>query len=149
MGGCGKPRNKKGNLNANRSDVKCWKCGYKGHIQVECRSKTKKKGWKGKKENHSKKGKDSSNIAAEGKEFAFMTTFVGAMLACNGSPLVRLEVDVYDSGTSSHMSPAQQRFISLMQIPPQQIKAADQTLFAATAVGELQVSISNEKGPQN
>ena len=65
----------------------------------------KKKGWKGKKEQDSKKGKDSSNIATEGEEFAFMTMFDGAMLACNASPLVELEVDVYDSGASSHMSP--------------------------------------------
>jgi len=117
-GGHGKSRNKKGNSGDNKSDVECWKCGYKGHIQAECRSKTKKKGWKGKRENNSKKGKDSSNIAAEGEVFAFTTTFAGATLSCNGSPLSELEVNVYDSGASSHMSPARQRFVSLTQIPP-------------------------------
>jgi len=66
----------------------------------------KKKGWKGKKENDSKKGKDSSNITTEGQEFAFTTTFVGATLAGSRSPLAKLEIDVYDSGASSHMSPA-------------------------------------------
>ena len=105
MGGCGKSRNKKGNSGDNKSDVECWKCGYKGHVQAECCSKTKKKGWKSKKENDSKKGKDSSNIATEGEEFAFMTTFVGAILAHSRSPLSKLEINIYDSGRLSHMSP--------------------------------------------
>ena len=96
-----------------------------------------------------KRGKDSSNVAAEGKEFAFPTTFAGAMLAHNGSPLAELEVDVYDSSTSSYMSPIQECFISLMQIPPCQIQAADQTIFTATAMGKFQISISNEKGLKN
>jgi len=105
----------------------------------------KKKGWKGKKEHDLKKGKDLSNIATESEEFAFMTTFSGAMLACNASPLAELEVDVYNSGTSSHMSPVQQCFISLMQILPQQVEAADQTLFTDTAMGKLWISIPNER----
>ena len=93
--------------------------------------------------------KDSSNIAAEGKEFAFTTMFPGAMLARNGSPLAKLEVNVYDSGGSSHMSPACKCFVSLTQIPPWQIKPADQTLFTATVMGNLQVSIPGEKGLKN
>ena len=109
----------------------------------------KKKRWKGKKEQDLKKGKDSSNIAAEGEEFALTTMFAGAMLACNGSPLSKLEVNINDSGASSHMSPAQKCFISLTQIPLQQIKATDQTLSIATAMGELQISILNEKKLQN
>jgi len=108
----------------------------------------KKKGWKGKRENDSKKGKDSSNIAAEGEKFSFTTTFARATLSCNGSPLSKLEVDIYDSSGSSHMMPARQCFVLLTQIPPRQIKAADQTLFTATAMGELRISIPNEKGPQ-
>ena len=102
--------------------------------------------WKGKKENDSKKGKDSSNITAEGEEFAFTTTFAGATLAHSRSPLAKLEIDVYDSGASSHRSPAHKCFILLTQIPACTIKATDQTLFTATAMGKLQVSISNEKG---
>ena len=46
------------------------------------------------------------------------------------------------------MSPARKCFVSLTQIPAHIIKAADQTLFTATAMGELRVSIPNEKGPK-
>jgi len=105
----------------------------------------KKKGWKGKKENDSKRGNDSSNITAEG-EFAFTTMFAGAMLECNGSPLAELEVNVYDSSTSSHMSPIWKHLVSLMQIPHCQIKSPDQTLFTTTSMGELKISIPNDKG---
>ena len=63
--------------------------------------------------------------------------------------LSKLEINVYDSGTSSHMSPTRKCFVSLTQIPPQQIKAADQALFTTTVMGELWVSIPSEKGLQN
>jgi len=109
----------------------------------------KKKGWQGKKGADSKKAKDSLNVTAEIEEFTFITTFAGDTLACNGSPLAELEVNVYDSGASSHMSPTCKHFISLTQIPPHTIKAANQTLFTATAMGELQISIPNEKGLQH
>ena len=105
MGGHWNRKGNSGNLGDTKNDMECWKCGYKGHIQVECHSKTKKKGWQGKKGNDLKKVKDSSNIAAEGEEFAFTTTFSGATLAHIKSPIAELEVDIYDSSASSHMSP--------------------------------------------
>jgi len=107
--------------------VECWKCGYKGHIQAECCSKTKKKGWKGKKVNDLKKGKDSSNVVPEGKEFAFMTMFAGAMLACNRSPLFKLEVNVYVWHIIPHVTQLKTVYLTHTN-PPWQIKAADQTL---------------------
>jgi len=104
VGGHGKSQSKKGNSGNKKSDMECWKCRYKGHIQAKCC--VKKKGWQGKKKTNLKKVKDSSNVTTEGKVFAFTTTFTRATLACNRSPLAELEVDVYDSGASSHMSPA-------------------------------------------
>ena len=78
-----------------------------------------------------------------GEEFAFTTTFAGAVLTRDGNPLARLKTDVYDSSASSHMSPACNRFTSFTAITPKPIKAADQTIFITTAMGELQVSIPN------
>jgi len=112
MGGHWNRKGNLGNSGNTKNDMECWKCGYKGHIQVECHSKTKKKGWQGKKGNDSKKVKDSSNITTEGEEFAF-TTFSRATLTCNKSPIAKLEVDVYDSSASYHMSPTRRHFISL------------------------------------
>ena len=113
---------------------------YKWHIQKNCCSKKKKK-----EGTESGKGKDSANMATGGEEFAFTTTFVGAMLTHNSNPLARVETNVYDSGVSSHMSPTCNQFTTFTAITPKPIKAADQTLFIATAMGELWVSIPNGK----
>jgi len=119
------------------TDAECWKCGRNGHINKNCHMKGKKK--------DDSKGKESANATTGSKEFSFTMPFTGATLACNTSPLSNLEVDVYDSGTSSHMSPNRACFISMKEIPPKPIKAADQTLFTATAIGDLHVSIPNGK----
>ena len=99
--------------------------------------------FKKKKKEGSSKDKDMVNTATGGDKFAFTTTFVSAVLTCDGNPLAKLETDVYDSGASSHMSPARDRFTSFMAITPKPIKAADQTIFIATAMGDLRVSIPN------
>src|SRR6266481_2933107 len=127
---------------ADHSDAECWKCGQKGHIHVNCHSKKKKKDGK---DGNMGKGKYNTNIATGGVEFAFTMMFTGATLARNNNPLSHMEVDVYNSGASAHMSPSQSRFISLQSITPRPIKAADHTLFVATAVSELHILIPNGK----
>ena len=139
VGGCGKSCNKKGSSSTQKpdhTDVECWKCGQKGHIQKNCCSKKKKK-------EGSSKDKDTANTATGGNKFAFTTTFIGAVLTRDSNPLAKLETDVYDSGASSHMSPARDHFTSFMAITPKPIKAADQTIFIATAMGDLWISIPN------
>ena len=119
------------------TDAECWKCGQKGHIKKNCHAKGKNK--------DDPKGKESANTTTGSEEFAFTMIFAGATLACNTNPLSNLKVDVYDSGTSSHMSPNHACFISMKEIPLKPIKAADQTLFTATAIGDLHLSIPNRK----
>ena len=91
------------------TDVECWKCGQKRHIQKNCHSKKKKK-------EGSSKDKDTANTATGGDKFAFTTTFIGAVLTCNSNPLAKLETNVYDSGASSHMSPAHDCFTSFTMV---------------------------------
>jgi len=106
--GRGKSRNKG---RSSHTETECWKCGQKGHIQKNCRSKKKKK-----EGTESGKGKDSANTATGGEEFAFTTTFVSATLTRNSNPLARVETDVYDSGASSHMSPTHNWFTTFTAI---------------------------------
>ena len=49
VGDHGKSQRKKGNSGEQQNDVECWKCGYKGHIQAKCHSKSKKERLKGQK----------------------------------------------------------------------------------------------------
>jgi gag-polypeptide of LTR copia-type/Zinc knuckle len=98
--GRGKPQACSSTSGATKNDMECWKCGKKGHMKVDCRSKAKKKG----KTDEDKKGGETANVAAEGEGFTFTTTFAGPTLALGTSPLMGREVDVYDSGVSGHMS---------------------------------------------
>ena len=81
----------------------------------------------------------------DGEEFTFTTTFTSAMLTHVSNPLSRVETNVYDSGASSHMSPVHDWFTTFIAITPKPIKAANQTLFIATAMGKLWVSIPDGK----
>src|SRR6266481_4901695 len=135
----GKSRTNKGNPNTSKSDhtdAECWNCGKKGHIRRNCHSKKKR---------NDGKDKDSANTATGGEEFAFTTTFAGAMLARDSNPPTAVETDVYDSGASTHMSPTRERFLSLKTMPSKPIKAADKVIFHATVMGDMRVPIPNGK----
>ena len=106
---------------------------------MNCHSKKKKQ------RTDSGKGKATVNTATSSEEFTFTTTFSGSMLACDSIHLSKVETYVYDSGMSSHMSPAHDWFIIFQAIIPNPIKAADQMLFVTTVIGELWVSILNDK----
>jgi len=141
ISGHGKSRNKGGSSSMHKldhMDMECWKCGQAGHVRKNCHSKRKKK-----EGGESGKGKDITNTATGGEEFAFTTTFAGVMLTCTSNPLSRVETDIYDSDASSHMSPMRDWFTTFMAIAPKPIKAADQMLFIATAMGKLWVCIPN------
>jgi gag-polypeptide of LTR copia-type/Zinc knuckle len=82
--GRGKPQAHGSTSNTTKTDVECWKCGKKGHMKADCRSKAKKK----EKKEEDKKGGEMANIAAEGEGFAFTTTFPGTTLALGTSQLM-------------------------------------------------------------
>ncbi|KZT63678.1 hypothetical protein DAEQUDRAFT_634640, partial [Daedalea quercina L-15889] len=53
-------------------------------------------------------------------------------------------VDLYDSGASHHMSPYRDLFISLTEMPPRQLNAANQQHFEATGEGDMTISVPND-----
>ena len=70
-------------------------------------------------------------------------TFASTALAHNNSPSTMAETDVFDSGALTHMSPTQDQFISMRTIPSKPIKAADNMIFHANAMGNMCISIPN------
>ena len=124
-----------------KTDMECWKCGKKGHIKADCRSKAKKKDKKG----DNKKGSASANAATEGKDFAFTPTFTGTELVLGASAQTVQETDVYDSGTSGHMLLSRHHFTTFKEITPQTINTMDKTIFQAIGIGNMRVGIPNGK----
>ncbi|OAX30756.1 hypothetical protein K503DRAFT_652234, partial [Rhizopogon vinicolor AM-OR11-026] len=52
-------------------------------------------------------------------------------------------VELYDSGSTRHISPYRERFATLSEIPPRTFAAANKQLFDATAVGDMVIEIPN------
>jgi hypothetical protein len=59
------------------------------------------------------------------------------------SALTGTEAELYNSGTSQHMSPFQHRFTNLRSIPPRPITAANNRVFYTTGMGDLQIDVPN------
>jgi hypothetical protein len=58
------------------------------------------------------------------------TRYEAAMLACDCKHSDTSQTELYDSGTSRHMSPYRNRFINFVSIVPKAITAANQLAFA-------------------
>ena len=99
-------------------------------MKAECNEKGKKK------EDDDKK-KDSANATAEPDEWAFTTTFIGQTSSQEPNSCEGSEVDIYDSGASSHMSPDCHWFTKFRETPPYPIAAADKAIFNATGIGNM------------
>jgi hypothetical protein len=51
--------------------------------------------------------------------------------------------ELYDSGTTCHMSPDRDRFLTYREIPPKPISGANQQKFYAIGTGDIRVSVPN------
>jgi len=70
------------------------------------------------------------------------SSFVGAVL--DGSAESRkAESDLYDSGTSRHMTPFRNRLINFTSIDSRPIRAADKRIFHAIGKGDMRIEIPN------
>ena len=118
------------------ADVECWRCGKTGHIKRDCTEKGKKK---------DNDRKNLANTATEGDNWAFTASHAGQAMPLETSMHKGSEIDIYDSGASSHMSPDRHRFTNFREIPPHPIAAADKATFNATGVRNMQIAIPNDK----
>ncbi|KAF8546405.1 hypothetical protein OG21DRAFT_1427090, partial [Imleria badia] len=52
-------------------------------------------------------------------------------------------VELYDSGSTHHLSPYRKHFVSFRTTPPRSFDAANQQSFSATGVGDMLVEVPN------
>ncbi|OAX31640.1 hypothetical protein K503DRAFT_660552, partial [Rhizopogon vinicolor AM-OR11-026] len=52
-------------------------------------------------------------------------------------------IELYDSGSTRHISPYKERFETLSDIPPKPFTAANKQTFNAVAVGEMVIEVPN------
>ncbi|RDB21868.1 Retrovirus-related Pol polyprotein from transposon TNT 1-94 [Hypsizygus marmoreus] len=81
---------------------------------------------------------------------AYTRTFGAAAISKDsgeslGSQLI--DVELYDSGASRHMSGYRHRFINYETIPPKPITAADKRTFDAIGKGDMWIEVPNGEGP--
>ena len=98
---------------------------------------------------------DSPHVASASESGATMVTTVAPLVTesvdeldvaaaagpglCNQNRIIEL----YDSGTTHHLSPYRDRFATFRVIPPKGFDAANQQSFSATGVGDLLVEVPN------
>ncbi len=85
-------------------------------------------------------------VIADEDDKAFTTTFNSAMLSTGGIGNSLVDVDLYDSGASRHMSGYRHRFINFVDITPKPIVAADKRSFNATGQGDMYVDVPMGEG---
>ena len=73
---------------------------------------------------------------------AYTRTFDYAMLTEDSSEKL-VDVELYDSGASRHMSGFRRRFVNFKSIPLKPITAADKRSFNATRMGDMYINVPN------
>ncbi|KAJ3496166.1 hypothetical protein NLJ89_g10524 [Agrocybe chaxingu] len=74
---------------------------------------------------------------------AYTTTFDAAELTNGRLGNSLIDVELYDSGASRHMSGYHHRFINLIDIEPKSITAADKRTFSAIGKGDMYIEVPN------
>ena len=64
-------------------------------------------------------------------------------MAVSDKPHSMHQVDLFDSGTTHHISPYRERFENFAEIPPKPFVTANQQKFSATGVGDMVIEVPN------
>lgn len=74
----------------------------------------------------------------------YSTTYTSALLANEGAR-AGVQVELYDSGASRHMSSYREKFVTYNPIPPKPITTADKRTFDAVGKGDMYIYLPNGK----
>lgn len=74
---------------------------------------------------------------------AYTTSFTAAMLSKNGIGNQLINIDLYNSGASHHMSGHCYHFTNFVKIEPRPITAADKRAFDAVGKGDMLIDLPN------
>jgi len=80
------------------------------------------------------------------EETAFTTTFDLGMLSQDGLGSKLVDIELFDSGASRHMSGQRHRLINFTKIEPKSITAADKRSFSAVGQGDMLIDVPKGKG---
>jgi len=89
---------------------------------------------------------DKIQAAIEEIDNSYTDQPVYEQIAYSVGPQIQLpevEIELYDSGASRHMSPFLHRFTNYCSIPPRPITAANKHVFYAIGTGDLQIDVPN------
>src|SRR5260370_14806557 len=144
-----------------KCDVECENCHKKSHTKAQCWAKgggneggrPKRKGKDDDKKEGDKGAKSTAAItkdepdieawaAIDGTEEDDATPHVLIMAIESGE---KVQTELFDSGASCHMSPNRKQFVTYREIPARPITAANNKVFHAICMGDLQINVPNGK----
>jgi hypothetical protein len=136
-----------------KRDVECDNCHKKGHTKAECWAKGGGNEGGGPKRKPKKDG-DKSNVAATSDQSPDIEAWSAVddpedddatprvpIIAAQGA--TEAQSELYDSGASRHMSPFRKQFVTYRPIDARPITAANNKVFHAIGMGDLQIEVPN------
>ncbi|KZV80781.1 hypothetical protein EXIGLDRAFT_569675, partial [Exidia glandulosa HHB12029] len=119
------------------SKVECWNCKKFGHMKKDCPQPPKSETGAANAAVESDSDFDIDKLDAPPAVAAAVTDARGAETDRGA------RTELYDSGTTSHISPYREDFENLEEILPREFRAANSAKFAAKAKGELVINVPN------
>ena len=137
-----------------RRNIECEHCHKKGHTKVQCWAKGGGDEGGGRKRKPKKEG-DKSNVAESSEKVPDIEAWFAVentedndgavprvpIIAAQG--ITQAQSELYDSGASRHMSPFREQFVSYRKIDARPITAANNRIFHAVGMGDLQIEVPN------
>ena len=121
----------------------CWECGSTDHWKKDYPTKKDKRGNRG---NSPKNPSTSVNIAEEDDDCSFVVEDDEGLAIEEVSNVMEpssTRVEVFDSSTTTHISPYRSDFTTFEPIPPKVLHAANKQGFCAIGKGEMVLDLPN------